>query len=145
MSRLPLLFCLMVALALGVSETAFAKRLALVIGNSKYEHVPALKNPANDATLMAASLEKVGFEVTLLKDQDQRGMKSALLAFGRKLKKGADAGLIYYAGHGIEVNGRNFLVPVDSNTQSEQEADIMEQLERDILKGLGISDPYERQ
>jgi hypothetical protein len=124
MRRLTLLLCVLLLSIFGIFETAFAKRLALVIGNSTYEHVPSLKNPSNDASLMAASLEKVGFEVTLLKDQDQRSMKSALLVFGRKLKKGAEAGLIYYAGHGIEVDGRNFLVPVDSNTQSEQEADI---------------------
>jgi hypothetical protein len=124
MSRLPLFLCLFLTTLLWIAEPALAKRLALVIGNSRYEHVPSLKNPANDAALMAASLGKVGFEVTLLKDQDQRAMKAALLAFGRKLKKGADAGLIYYAGHGIEVDGRNYLVPVDSNTQSEQEADI---------------------
>ena len=124
MGRLLLLFLLIVTCLPCVAEPATAKRLALVIGNSKYQHVPTLINPSNDATLIAASLEKVGFEVTLLKDQDQRAMKSALLVFGRKLKQGADAGLIYYAGHGIEVDGRNYLVPVDSNTQSEQEADI---------------------
>jgi Caspase domain len=124
MGRLQLLFWLIVTCFLGLAEPAIAQRLALVIGNSNYQNVPPLKNPSNDATLIAASLEKVGFEVTLLKDQDQRAMKLALLEFGRKLKQGVDAGLIYYAGHGIEVDGRNYLVPVDSNTQSEREADI---------------------
>lgn len=124
MGRLLLLFWLIGTCFFGLVEPAIAKRLALVIGNSNYQNVPILKNPTNDATLIAAALEKVGFEVTLLKDQDQRAMKSALVVFGRKLKPGVDAGLIYYAGHGIEVDGRNYLVPVDSNTQSEQEADI---------------------
>jgi Caspase domain len=124
MGRLQLLFWLIVTCFIGFAEPAIAQRLALVIGNSNYQNVPPLKNPSNDATLIAASLEKVGFEVTLLKDQDQRAMKLALLEFGRKLKQGVDAGLIYYAGHGIEVDGRNYLVPVDSNTQSEREADI---------------------
>ncbi len=100
MGRLQHLFWLIVTCLPGLVEPAIAKRLALVIGNSKYQNVPPLKNPSNDATLMAASLEKVGFDVTLLKDQDQRAMKQALLVFWRKLKQGVDAGLIYYAGHG---------------------------------------------
>ena len=87
MGRLQHLFWLIVTCLPGLVEPAIAKRLALVIGNGKYQNVPPLRNPSNDATLMAASLEKVGFDVTLLKDQDQRAMKQALLVFGRKLNR----------------------------------------------------------
>ncbi len=100
------------------------KRVALVIGNSKYENVTPLTNPANDAVLMEAALKDAGFDVTLLKDLDQKGMKQAMLNFGRKLKQGADASMFFYAGHGIEVDGKNYLVPVDSNTENKEEADI---------------------
>jgi parallel beta-helix repeat protein len=100
------------------------KRVALVIGNSKYQNVTPLTNPANDAVLMEAALKDAGFDVTLLKDLDQKGMKQAMLNFGRKLKQGADASMFFYAGHGIEVDGKNYLVPVDSNTENKEEADI---------------------
>jgi TPR repeat protein len=129
---LPLLF-LSLIWVLGSAASAEAKRVALVIGNSKYQFVTPLINPANDATLIAASLGKAGFEVTPLKDLDQKDMKIALVVFGRKLKQGAEAALTYYAGHGVEVNGRNFLIPVDSNTQSEEEADIHSVDLNDIL------------
>ncbi len=100
------------------------KRVALVIGNSKYQNVTPLTNPANDAVLMETALKNAGFDVTLLKDLDQKGMKQAMLNFGRKLKQGADASMFFYAGHGIEVDGKNYLVPVDSNTENKEEADI---------------------
>jgi hypothetical protein len=118
-------FVFVFALLMFGPTPAFAKRVALVIGNSAYSHVTALKNPKNDAKLMAKVLKEAGFDVTLLLDLDQRGMKKAMLEFGRKLKDGADARIFYYAGHGIEVDGLNYLVPVDSNMESRDEADLM--------------------
>jgi uncharacterized caspase-like protein len=100
------------------------KRIALVIGNSDYAHVSDLKNPKFDADLMTKTLEAVGFEVMRADNLEQRAMKQALVDFGRKLKQGAEASMIYYAGHGIELNGVNFLVPVDADTRSSDEADI---------------------
>lgn len=103
---------------------AAAKRVALVIGNSSYANVIDLKNPVNDADLMERTLKDVGFEVIRHNDLDQRGMKTAMLEFGRKLKEGADASMFYYAGHGIEIGGVNYLVPVDADLQNSDEADI---------------------
>ena len=113
-----------VLLLLSVLPAAAAKRVALVIGNSDYGHIIDLKNPKNDADLMEQTLKDVGFEVVRHNNLDQRGMKQAMLDFGRKLKAGAEASMFYYAGHGIELSGQNYLVPVDSDIQSQDEADI---------------------
>jgi len=85
-------------------------RLALVIGNSHYQNSP-LVNPVNDATDMAGQLKRLGFEVMLHIDLDRKGMRQVIREFGERLKK-VDVGLFYYAGHGIQMNGRNYLVPV---------------------------------
>lgn len=90
-------------------------RLALVIGIGAYENIAALDNPANDATLMAEHLDKVGFEVTLVTDASQGELGRAISAFGRKLRDAGDdaTGLFYYAGHGVQSFGNNYLLPVD--------------------------------
>ncbi|MFQ5623315.1 MAG: caspase domain-containing protein [Paracoccaceae bacterium] len=102
-------------------------RIALVIGNSKYQYVVSLDNPVSDANLVSKSLEQVGFEVTLLTDSDQRGMKRGIADFGRKLRKaGPDAtALFYYAGHGVQSQGNNYLLPVDSEIQDEADLDLV--------------------
>ena len=110
-----------------------ARRVALVIGNSNYDNVTDLANPANDAAVMEQALKDAGFEVIKRTDLDQRGMKQAMLEFGRKLKQGAEASMFFYAGHGIEVDGRNYLVPTDSNTESKEEADIQNVEVNDFL------------
>ncbi len=107
-----------------ILPAAADRRVALVIGNSNYAKVVDLKNPVNDADLMERTLKDVGFEVMRFNDLDQRGMKQAMLQFGRKLKEGADASMFYYAGHGVEIGGVNYLVPVDADLQSSEEADI---------------------
>ena len=86
------------------------KRTALVIGNAAYASGP-LRNPINDARAMAKALEDLSFEVTLKENLDQKQMKREIQAFGEKLQKGG-VGLFYYAGHGIQVNGHNYLLPV---------------------------------
>jgi uncharacterized caspase-like protein len=115
---------LLVFLALSTLPSAAAKRIALVIGNGDYNHVVDLNNPINDADLMEKTLRDVGFEVMRYNNLDQRGMKQAMLDFGRLLKADTEASMFYYAGHGIEVNGTNYLVPTDADTRSTQEADI---------------------
>jgi tetratricopeptide (TPR) repeat protein len=100
------------------------KRVALVIGNSAYTAVQPLKNPKNDAELMAETLRTVGFDVEVLLDADQAGMKRAMLDFGRKLRGGVDAGLFYYSGHGVQANGRNYLIPVTAAIKDEDEVAI---------------------
>lgn len=95
------------------SETATAKRVALVIGNSAYENAPPLENPVNDATDMAAIFKQLGFEVILRTDLKKPEMERSVLAFADALE-GADMGVFYYAGHGIQVQGRNYLVPIEA-------------------------------
>ena len=91
--------------------------MALVIGNSNYAHTVSLDNPVNDARLMAESLKSVGFEVTAVLNADLVSMKRAMLEFGRSLRTGVDAGLFYYAGHGVQVRGENYLLPTGVNIQ----------------------------
>lgn len=106
-------------LALASAALAAESRHALVIGNSKYAQVP-LSNPANDATAMAKVLTRAGFTVDLKLDADQRQMDAAIRAFGDRLK-GDTVGLFYFAGHGVQVKGRNFLLPVGTTVQREDE------------------------
>jgi hypothetical protein len=104
-----------------VGFSASQKRIALVIGNSAYKNAP-LRNPANDATDMAIMLERLGFKVTLKTDANQRAMKQSIRAFGKQLAKGG-VGLFYFAGHGIQYSGRNYLIPVHADVQSEADVE----------------------
>ncbi|MET0290996.1 MAG: caspase family protein [Steroidobacteraceae bacterium] len=101
------------------------RRIALVIGNSAYASSPLL-NPANDAELIGATLGQVGFEVRLVKDGDQRGMKRAIQEFGADLEKAGPSavGLFYYAGHGVQLSGRNYLIPVGAQIQRDADVEI---------------------
>jgi hypothetical protein len=92
-------------------------RLALVIGNSSYRETP-LRNPVNDARAMAAALRDLGFTVLAHENATKRTMEAAIVEFGRRLADGG-VGFFYYAGHGLQVRGRNFLVPVDADIDSE--------------------------
>ncbi|MDH6258304.1 SUMF1/EgtB/PvdO family nonheme iron enzyme [Bradyrhizobium sp. BR13661] len=96
-------------------EPAFAdRRIALVIGNSAYERVPQLPNPANDATAMAEMFKKAGFDTVALKlDVKAVDMRRSLRDFSEAVRD-ADLAIIYYAGHGLEIDGNNYLVPVDA-------------------------------
>lgn len=95
-------------------------RTALVIGNSKYKLATELNNPINDATEIANSLHQLGFDVTLLKDADLRQMEQAMENFNRKLRQGG-TGLFYFAGHGTQVDGENYLIPVEARLEREQD------------------------
>lgn len=107
-------------------------RLALVIGNSAYQHAPPLANPKSDAALMAETLKGAGFEVVMLIDADQPAMKRALLDFGRQLRtRKTEAGLFYYAGHGVQVKGENYLIPVTARIEDEDEVE---------LEGVNVND-----
>ncbi len=89
------------------------KRLALVVGNSAYQNVSPLVNPANDATDIAQKLKSLGFEVLLATNAGQAKMSSLLQEFRNKLTREHTA-LIFFAGHGVTVNSESFLIPVDS-------------------------------
>ena len=91
-------------------------RVALVVGNSTYAHIGRLPNPDNDAADMSAALRRLGFEVTTELDADRVELTEALRAFTRR-SAGADISLVFYAGHGIEMDGVNYLVPVDARLE----------------------------
>ena len=92
-------------------------RTALVIGNSRYPGAP-LKNPANDAGAIAEHLGKMGFSVIPLLDSGKNTMENAIRSYGEQLAKSKGVGLFYFAGHGLQVSWRNFLVPVDASLGS---------------------------
>ena len=89
------------------------KRVALVIGNSAYQHTPKLANPRNDATDMVAALKKLGFQVIEGFDLDKAAFDRKVRDFATALS-GAQAGVFFYAGHGLQVAGQNYLVPIDA-------------------------------
>lgn len=103
-----------------VAATHADKRIALVIGNSAYPGA-ALRNPVNDARDMASALRRLGFEVISKTDVTQKEMNRAIAQFGEKLRADTVA-LFYYAGHGMQVKGKNYLIPIDAQIGSEASA-----------------------
>ena len=101
-----------------VQSATGAHRVALVIGNAAYPGAGALKNPANDAKDIGAKLKRVGFDVIVRTDIKQKDMLRSLTEFGDKIRTGSEA-LFFYAGHGMQVRGRNYLIPVDADIKSE--------------------------
>ena len=97
---------------------AASERVALVLGNSAYQHTVTLKNPGNDSTDVAAALHRLGFDVILRTDADRSAFREVIADFDARLE-GAEVGLFFYAGHGLQVDGKNYLVPVDSQLKSE--------------------------
>ena len=93
-----------------------AGRVALVVGNSTYEHIGRLPNPANDAADLSAALRRLGFDVTVAQDAGRTALTEALRAFTRR-SAGADVALVFYAGHGMEMDGVNYLLPVDARLE----------------------------
>jgi hypothetical protein len=108
---------------------AFAeKRVALVVGNSSYQHVSRLDNPGNDARLIADTLSNLGFTIVgghALLDVDKSTLDTAISKFGSEVI-GADVALFYYSGHGLAVRGENYLVPIEANPS--READVYVQM-----------------
>ena len=117
-------YLLIVAAMLLSIGTAFAavteesgRRVALVIGNSVYKTLPSLPNPANDVEEVASTLRAAGFDVTIGVNVDRIGLEETVRRFLRSTSN-AEAGLIYYSGHGIQVGGQNFIVPVDATLET---------------------------
>jgi invasion protein IalB len=111
MLRLAIAFCVLLALGSGANAE---KRVALVIGNGAYVKVPRLPNPVNDSTAMAGLLRKAGFDVVEEKsDLRADAMRGALRDFSEQVRD-ADIAVVFYAGHGMEMNGVNYLIPVDA-------------------------------
>src|SRR3954469_17217284 len=108
------LVLLLTGWAISAGCAAAEKRVALIIGNSNYEKVARLPNPANDAALIAETFKSAGFDnVELRRDLKVSDMRRALRDFMDKSRQ-ADVAVVYYAGHGIEVDGTNYLVPIDA-------------------------------
>jgi TPR repeat protein len=115
-----------VSLCLIGGPASAEKRVALVIGNSSYQNVTRLDNPKNDASLIADTMRGLGFSLVgggPQLDLDKAGLDRAVQNFGQ-LIQGADVALFYYAGHGVQVNGSNFLVPVNANPTREADVDF---------------------
>ena len=106
-----------------VSAQSYQKRLALVIGNSNYQNGGSLPNPVNDANAIAKALQSVGFEVMKYQNVTQKEMKMAINAFGLKLN-GYEVGVFYYAGHGIQNKGMNYMIPVEADLQTEEQVEF---------------------
>src|SRR5262249_41297440 len=98
------------------------RRIALVIGNGSYPSAP-LKNPANDARAISQALREVGFDLTVRENVGQREMRRAIIQFGEKFREDT-IGLFFYAGHGMQVGGRNYMIPVDAEINSEAEVEV---------------------
>jgi uncharacterized caspase-like protein len=111
-----LLFFLLTSV-LGYSD-GFENRTALIIGNGAYKTAP-LRNPGNDAEDMAEKLKELEFAVTLLKDAGKREIDTAVGTFADSLEQNKGVGLFYYAGHGMQVDGQNYLIPVDADIDGE--------------------------
>jgi hypothetical protein len=111
---------------LSVSPASAERRIALVVGNSAYQNIARLDNPRNDATLMAETLSGLGFTLiggSAQLDLDKAALDTDVQNFGREIQ-GADVALFYYAGHGVQVNGSNYLVPVGANPTREADVDF---------------------
>ena len=103
------------------SAATLEKRVALVIGNSAYQNTPPLANPKNDANEMGKVLKRVGFDVDVVVDATKPQMDQALRRFGNKLD-GSSAAVFYYAGHGIQVDGVNYILPIDAALKNERDS-----------------------
>jgi formylglycine-generating enzyme required for sulfatase activity len=116
-------------------------RFALVIGNSAYQGLPPLKNPSNDAADVAAALRGIGFDVTLAVNANKKGMEDGLRGLKQKLATDARAeGIFYYAGHGVQSEGVNYLVPVDAVIAGEEELPyqaVNANMALDLMKSSG--------
>lgn len=133
--RTLLAFC-MLATALACSEALAEKRVALVVGNAAYQNTARLTNPGNDAEDMAAALTRVGFEVIFERDVSKRSMEQALARFARTAHQ-ADVALFYFAGHGLQHRGVNYLMPVDAKLEDEFSLNFEMTRMEDVLASLG--------
>jgi len=112
-----------IVLATVCCQALAAPRVALVIGNASYEHAPTLANPLNDAADVGAALGRLGFEVTRIRNADRASLWRGLQEFALAASA-SEVAVVFYAGHGIEVDHRNFLVPVDARLASDQDVEF---------------------
>ena len=131
-------FCVLAWSGQTVAQTGPEGRIALVIGNSRYDELGALRNPANDAKLLAGTLRRLGFDVDLVVDADQKKMKRAVKLLGEKLLRAGPSaiGLFYFAGHGVQIAGENYLIPAGASIAKEADVSIEAVAANDVLKQM---------
>ena len=113
------------ALFTAMSSPALAeKRVALVIGNNDYRNVPKLQKAVNDARAMGDTLKKLGFEVMVAENQTRQGFTESLLAFDNAVEQG-DTAFFFFAGHGFEIAGQNYLLPTDIPAATAGQVDLV--------------------
>ncbi len=147
MRRFHALLLIVGLLCLTPQAHAAEKRVALVIGNSEYVHTTVLRNSKNDAREMAALLATLGFEVVQGLDLDKRAMERSVRDFREKLTD-ADVALFFYAGHGVQVLGQNYLMPTDARLVTESDVDfetvplhlVLKQMEREAKASVVLLD-----
>ena len=120
-----------ILLLTGVAAAEAGRRVGLVVGNSAYQHTPRLSNPKNDAADVVAVLAAFEFQVIEGFDLDKATFESKVRDFARALS-GAEVGLFFYAGHGLQVSGRNYLVPIDAKLEDASSLDF-EMLQLDVI------------
>lgn len=138
---------ILAVMAFAAPDAAAERRVALVIGNAAYQQTAALQNPKHDAQDMSGALQRLGFEVVEGIDLDKRSMERTIRQFGVKLA-GADVALFFYAGHGIQVAGQNYLLPTDARLSTEGDVDfesislslVLKQMEREAKTSLVLLD-----
>ncbi|MER9654569.1 caspase domain-containing protein [Mesorhizobium sp. M0152] len=114
-----------------------AGRFALVIGNSDYQHAPSLPNGKKDAAAIATALQNLGFGVSLSLNVNHEAMREAVEQFSRSLRPG-DVSLFYYAGHGLQANGTNYLIPVDAALKRPSDLAIEGQRLDDVIDAMTV-------
>jgi Caspase domain len=132
------LFCAL-NLSAQISGQQTPSKEALLIANGDYAHFGKLPNPVSDARLLAQSLQRVGFRVALLENQSREGMLDALNAFQDRLKASHGLALFHYGGHGVQVNGRNFLIPVDADIPDERKVSTRAVDLEEVMSSLDAS------
>jgi hypothetical protein len=146
-AKLRVVLCAMLIVLPFTASVAAAKRIALVIGNSDYKETAALINTKQDAADMTAALKRLGFEVLSGVDLDKRAMERLIRQFEVALTN-TDIALFFYAGHGIQVNGQNYLIPVDARLATEGDIDfeslplklVLTRMEREAKTSLVLLD-----
>jgi len=131
---------LVATLVLAGAGSAYAERVALVIGNGAYKNSGALPNPPKDAAAIADKLRELDFSVTLALDANLADMRSALSTFTRKAE-GAEVAVVFYAGHGLQVDGENYLIPVDAGLNSRDDLGRQSLSASAIYQGLVAAGP----
>lgn len=123
---------------IGINPALAENRLALVIGESAYRSVPPLPNPANDAKAVSEVLTGLGFEVSVASDLSQKEMREAISSFAARVaSKGPDSiALVFYAGHGVQIDGESYLVPIDVAPKREADIPILAVRLDDVLNAL---------